>query len=240
MKLTLEKLLQSQGFDTRKGCRRLIRHGALAIDGEVLRDPFAELDASDGLRFELEGEPWVYRERLTIALHKPTGHECSRSPSHHESVFSLLPAPYLARGVQPVGRLDADTTGLLLLTDDGPLNHALSSPKRHVRKTYLATVDEPVTAELCARLLEGVQLHREPTPTRALACRPLAADTRQLELVLDQGKYHQVKRMLAAAGARCVALHRSAIGELALVDLGLDPGAFRELEPAELEQVHAR
>ncbi len=234
MKLSLEKMLQSQGFDTRKGCRRLIRHGLLSVDGTVLRDPFAVIDVEDGLRFELEGEGWTYRERLTLALHKPACYECSRSPSRHASVFELLPAPYVARGLQPIGRLDADTTGLLLMTDDGALNHALSAPKRHVHKVYLATIADTVTSELCARLLEGVQLHHEPQRFRALACRALPESPRQLEIVLDQGKYHQVKRMLAAAGTRCEALHRSAIGALALDDLDLGPAAWRELEADEI------
>jgi 16S rRNA pseudouridine516 synthase len=232
MKLTLEKLLQSQGFDTRKGCRRLIRHGALSIDGEVVNDPFAEVEA-EGLSFELEGERWSYHERLYLALHKPAGYECSREPSHHASVFELLPPPYINRGVQPVGRLDADTTGLLLLTDDGAFNHALSSPKRHVAKTYEATITDEVTDELCAKLEAGVELHREPAPVRALSCRPVHGGgghrSHSLELVLDQGKYHQVKRMLAAAGTRCEALHRSAIGEVSLTELRLEAGAFRLL-----------
>jgi len=134
--------------------------------------------------------------------------------------------------VQPVGRLDHDTTGLLLMSDDGPFIHAQSSPKRHVPKVYQARTQEPVTQDLVDQLLAGVQLHDEPAPLAAQIC--VQRGEYQLEIVLEQGKYHQVKRMLAAAGNHCAALTRIAIGGLQLADLALGPGEWRYLEAEQL------
>ena len=135
------------------------------------------------------------------------------------------------RDVQPVGRLDHDTTGLLLMSDDGSFIHAQSSPKRHIPKVYVATTHDPVTPHLIKRLLVGVRLHDEAEPLTAVVCKML--DTYQLEIVLEQGKYHQVKRMLVAAGNHCTALHRSEIGKLKLEALGLAKGEWCYLEEAE-------
>ena len=131
--------------------------------------------------------------------------------------------------MQPVGRLDADTTGLLLLTDDGPLIHRLTSPRRHVPKVYEAECAQPLTVDQLSRLRDGVQLHDEPAPLRAAAARRLT-ETR-LALTLTEGKYHQVKRMVAAAGNHVVALHRSHFGALAL-PADLAPGQWRWLAGA--------
>ena len=170
----------------------------------------------------------MFHAHLYIALYKPPGYECSRKPSHHPGVLSLLPEQFAWRDTQPVGRLDHDTTGLLLLSDDGSFIHAHTSPKRQVPKIYVATTQVPVTPELIAKLLAGVQLDDEPAPLAVQGCRQL--DAQRLEIVLEQGKYHQVKRMLAAAGNHCESLHRSAIGGLALGSLGLAEGAWCHLD----------
>jgi 16S rRNA pseudouridine516 synthase len=149
-------------------------------------------------------------------------------------VLSLLPDQFTLRDVQPVGRLDHDTTGLLLLSDDGNFIHAQSHPKRHVSKTYVATIQEQVTPELVAQLSAGVKLSDEPAP---LAAKARQLDTYQIEIAIDMGKYHQVKRMLAAAGHHCVALHRTAIGGLTLESLGLKEGAWCYLENEQLAQL---
>jgi len=223
-KLTLDRILQSQGFGTRRACRALIREGAVALGGVAVDNFDAPLEA-EGLSFEVHGESWMYHRQLYLALHKPPGYECSRKPSHHPGIMSLLPAQYGWRETQSVGRLDHDTTGLLLISDDGAFIHAQTSPRRQVPKTFIARTRGPVTPQLVAQLLGGVQLVDEAAPIAVQACRPLAE--RSLEIVLDQGKYHQVKRMLVAAGNHCVALHRSAIGRLDLAALGLREGARR-------------
>ena len=228
---TLDRILQSQGFGSRKDCRGLIARGLVAVAGEVVTDWRRRFDTA-GLVFAVGDEAVSYQEHLYLALHKPPGFECSRKPSHHPSVLTLLPERYLRREVQPVGRLDHDTTGLLLLSDDGAFIHRQSSPRHRVPKVYVATTHEPVTPELVQRLLAGVRLHDEPAPIAARACRAL--DGQRLEIVLEQGKYHQVKRMLAAAGNHCSALQRIAIGGLSLDALGLAEGQWCHLDTAQL------
>lgn len=231
-KLSLDRILQSQGFGTRKYCRALIQEGEVSSAGTVLDDYKASVETA-GLVLTVFDEEWVYRERLYIALNKPANFECSRKPSHHPGVLTLLPEQFTWRELQPVGRLDHDTTGLLLMSDDGPFIHAQSSPKRHVPKLYQATTQAPVDQALIDLLLAGVQLHDEPAPLAALSCEKRAEH--RLEIVLEQGKYHQVKRMLAAAGNHCSALHRAAIGGLTLDALGLDEGEWCYLTQQQLD-----
>jgi len=231
-KLSLDRILQSQGFGTRKYCRSLIDDGDVTINGEVQTDYRAGIE-TEGLVLNVFDEEWQYRERVYIALYKPANFECSRKPSHHPGVLTLLPEQFTWRDVQPVGRLDHDTTGMLLMSDDGPFIHAQSSPKRHVPKIYQATTQDPVTPGLVAQLLAGVKLHDEPAPLAAVTC--VQRGEHLLEIVLEQGKYHQVKRMLAAAGNHCSALHRSAIGGLTLESLGIAEGEWCYLEQAQLD-----
>lgn len=231
---SLDKILQSQGFGSRKWCRELIAGGDVRISGVPVTDYRTTLEPA-GLVFSVFGEEWSFREHIYIALNKPAGIECSRKPSHHPGVLTLFPEQFAWRGVQPVGRLDHDTTGLLLLSDDGAFIHAQSSPRRHVPKLYLATTQEPVDETLIGKLRSGVQLHDEPAPLAATECRAL--DAHRLEIVLEQGKYHQVKRMLAAAGNHCRALQRTAIGGLTLEQLELEEGEWCYLEPEQLESL---
>lgn len=229
-RLTLDLILKSQGFGTRKWCRQLVSEGEVSIAGVTVIDPRAAFETT-GLEFTLFDEVWIYREQVYIALNKPANFECSRKPSHHPGVLTLLPEQFTWRDVQPVGRLDHDTTGMLLMSDDGAFIHAQSSPKRHVPKVYAATTQDPVTPELVERLLAGVKLHDEPASLAAVTCRQL--DANRLEIVLEQGKYHQVKRMLAAAGNHCTALSRTAIGNLTLDALGLKESEWCYLDEAQ-------
>lgn len=230
----LERILHAQGFGTRRDCRRLVRRGAVEVSGQRIKDPQAKFPA-EGLELRVDDMPWTCRARVVLALHKGPDYECSRTPTHHRSVLELLPLPYRTRGVQPIGRLDQDTTGLLLLTDDGPFNHAISSPKRHVPKTYQVETEHPVDDALVEALLAGVLLKGEESPTRALAGR--VTGDRSLELQIGEGRYHQVKRMMAAAGNRCAGLHRSAIGGLQLDTLSLDLNAWCVLSEAQIAAV---
>lgn len=211
--MTLQQVLFTQGFGTRRVCAGIVAAGTVSVGGAVLRDPGVELE-TDGLVFEVDGTQWVFQQRALILLHKPAGYECSRKPRHHPSVLSLLPTPLRTRGVQPVGRLDEDTTGLLLLTDDGALIHRLTSPKHHVPKVYEVLTKHPVDDEQRQQLLAGVVLDDDPQPVRAAAATQTGSHA--LQLTLTAGKYHQVKRMLAAVGNRVEGLHRSAFGALRL------------------------
>jgi 16S rRNA pseudouridine516 synthase len=229
------QILFSQGFGTRRECAGLILNGFASANGVVIDDPDAEVP-TEGLAFTVRGEPWRYFERALVLLHKPAGYECSLKPRHHPSVLSLLPTPLRTRGLQPVGRLDEDTTGLLLLTDDGTLLHKLTSPKHHVPKVYEVSLKHPVDASQVQRLVDGVVLDDDPAPVRAAACE--ATGERSMRLTLTEGKYHQVKRMAAAVSNRVEALHRSAMGALTLGDL--KPGQWRWVEDAEREALTAK
>ena len=221
--MRLEQILFTQGFGTRHECRGLISLGRAAFRSEVLRDPDAEIN-EEGLHFSVDGEIWPYYEKALIVMNKPAGYECSQKPTHHPSVMTLLPAPLRRRGLQPVGRLDADTTGLLLLTDDGALLHRLTHPKRHVGKRYRVACKHPVSESIVQRLEQGVLLVDEKMPL--MATNVAKKSDNVLEMTITSGKYHQVKRMIAAAGNRVEALERISFGKLAL-PADLEPGKWR-------------
>ena len=231
----LQQILFRQGFGSRRECAALLQGGAVRLGERVLRDGLEELDPT-GLTLEVSGQPWHCHERAVVLLHKPAGYECSRQPRHHASVLSLLPMPLRRRNVQPAGRLDEDTTGLLLLTDDGALIHRLTHPRRHVPKVYEVSTAHAVAADQLQSLLAGVVLHDDPTPLRAAACEQTGANS--LRLTITEGRYHQVKRMVAAAGNRVCSLHRSALGGLHL-PADLAPGRWCWLEEAELALLSA-
>jgi len=221
-------LLFTQGFGTRRECAALIASGGLDVEGAGVIDDFGhELDVAGELWFRVRGGPrWPYRQHALVVMNKPAGYECSQKPRHHPSVYSLLPAPLRRRGVQAIGRLDEDTTGVLLFTDDGALVHRLTSPKHHVAKVYEVTCKHPVDAAQVDRLRAGVLLHDDDEIVRAAACE--ASGERSLRLTLVEGKYHQVKRMIAAVGNRVEALERSAFGPVR--GDGLAAGTWRWLD----------
>jgi 16S rRNA pseudouridine516 synthase len=235
--MQLQDILYAQGFGTRRVCAGLIQQGYVSVGNAVCVDAAAEFE-DEGLRLQVQGLEWVCHRRACIMLHKPAGIECSQKPSAWPSVYTLLPPPLRQRpnkgavqGVQAIGRLDQDTTGLLLLTDDGQLIHRLASPRHEVPKVYEVTLKHPAGERELQQLLAGVVLDDDPRPVRAAACE--LADPLHLRLTLTGGKYHQVKRMVAAVGNRVVALHRSQIGGLKLpVDLA--PGQWRWLESSDL------
>ncbi|MEH3086962.1 MAG: 16S rRNA pseudouridine(516) synthase [Xylophilus ampelinus] len=252
--MEIQDILYAQGFGTRRVCAGLVQQGwvqvreaaadAGAADGWRPCAAAHEDVETDGLLLRVQGVEWEYHAQAYLMLHKPAGTECSQKPSTYPSIYTLLPAPLRQRpskhaiqGVQAVGRLDQDTTGLLLLSDDGQFIHRMSSPKKHVPKVYEIGAKHPVDARQVACLLEGVVLDDDPKPVRAAACErvedPAApGETRHLRMTLTDGKYHQVKRMLAAVGNRVETLHRSRIGGLVLD--GLAPGQWRWLRPADL------
>ncbi|MFD0667568.1 pseudouridine synthase [Ramlibacter sp. MAHUQ-53] len=240
--MQLQDLLFSQGFGTRRVCAGLVQQGYVTVEGQPCTDALAEFEP-EGLRFTVQGVPWVYQARAYVLLHKPAGTECSQKPSAWPSIYTLLPAPLRQRpnkgavqGVQAIGRLDQDTTGLLLLTDDGAFIHKMSSPKHHVPKVYEVGTKHPVDERQVQRLLAGVVLDDDPKPVKAAACE--ATGECALRLTLTEGKYHQVKRMLAAVGNRVETLHRSRIGGLAL-PADLAPGQWRWLSADDLALLRA-
>ena len=227
--MRINQILFSQGFGTRRDCDALVLAGLVSHEGQQIDDPDTEFDPL-GLQLTVRGQLWQIHAKALLMLNKPANYECSQKPKHHSSILSLFPPPLRQRGIQPVGRLDADTTGLLLMTDDGALIHRLTSPKYHVPKVYEVGCKHPVDASQIERLLAGVKLVDDPATVRAAACE--ASGESSLRLTLTEGKYHQVKRMLAAVGNRVESLHRSAIGDLRLPG-SLAPGQWAWLGNAE-------
>ena len=229
MAMHIARILYSQGFGTRRDCSALVQRGDVAVDGRPVTDPNQDFPEHQ-LRFTVQGKPWEYHATALVLLHKPKGYECSQKPRHHPSVLWLLPPPLRTRGVQPVGRLDEDTTGLLLLTDDGGLIHRLTSPKHHVPKVYEVGCKHAVTDAQVSSLLAGVVLDDDSLPVRAAAAERTGEHT--VRMTLTEGKYHQVKRMIAAAGNRVEVLHRNAFGTLNLAGT-VEPGQWRWVSAAE-------
>ncbi|MEC8123112.1 MAG: pseudouridine synthase [Pseudomonadota bacterium] len=212
----LEKMLQSQGFGSRKHCQQLIKNGAIQIQNEVITDPKFKLDL-DHLEFSVYQQTFQYREHVYIALNKPQNYECSHQSTYHFSVFDLFDDVLMNRGLQSVGRLDQDTTGLLLFTDDGQFLQALTHPKKHVPKVYQIQTVDPITDEQIQQLEQGVELRNEKGLFAATDVQRLAEHA--LKITVHQGVYHQVKRMLAAVGNKVERLHRAQVGQLVLNDL---------------------
>jgi 16S rRNA pseudouridine516 synthase len=237
----LSDLLFSQGFGTRRICAGLVQQGHVNIDlgsGLQLIDEDQDIPPLEGMLYEVQSVLWQFHTKAYVLLNKPAGTECSHKPSAWPSVYSLLPTPLRQRpaktglqGVQAVGRLDQDTTGMLLLSDDGQFIHRMSSPKHHVPKVYELTTEDALDEKVVAKLIQGVVLNDDPAPVKAAACNLTGSHT--LQLTLTEGKYHQVKRMLAAVGNRVEGLHRSQMGGLSL-PANLAPGQWCWLGPAQL------
>jgi 16S rRNA pseudouridine516 synthase len=247
--MQLQDILFSQGFGTRRVCAGLIQRGLVAvvqkIDGkqtmEVCTDSTQEF-VTLGLRFLVQGVEWPYCEKAYLMLNKPAGYECSQKPSSYPSVYTLLPAPLRQRpsqsavsGVQAVGRLDQDTTGLLLLSDDGKFIHAMNSPRKEVPKIYQVRLKHEISSLQIEKLLQGVILDDDPKPVRAAECEMV--NERTINLTLTQGKYHQVKRMIAAVSNRVEGLHRTKVGNLGL-NSELKPGQWRWLTDNDLSLIY--
>ncbi|MEQ1487568.1 MAG: 16S rRNA pseudouridine(516) synthase [Methylotenera sp.] len=214
-KLNIERIISNQGFGTRKQCRLMIVNDEITVNGVVCNDPDATFEL-ENLHYTVKGEPWEYREKSYLMLHKPSDYECSHKTQHHPTIYSLLPHPLVVRDVQCIGRLDEDTTGLILISDDGQFIHRMSSPKHRVPKIYEVTCKHPMSDEQIAHILKGVQLIDEDAPIAALACTRISENV--IQMTLAEGKYHQVKRMVAAISNRVEALKRIQIGELKLPD----------------------
>ena len=245
--MQLQDILYTQGFGTRRVCAGLIQQGLVKVyqadTAEVITDVTTDMEAT-GLRYQVQGVDWEYHALAYIAFNKPAGTECSQKPSVHPSIYTLLPSPLRLRpqksaiqGVQAVGRLDQDTTGLLLLSDDGQFIHRMSSPKKHIAKVYEVTTKHPIDDKQVQKLLAGVVLDDDLKPVKAAAA--VKVTEHHLQLTLTEGKYHQVKRMLAAVGNRVEGLHRSKIGNFEL-PVDLLPGQWRWLSTLDLEQVQLK
>jgi 16S rRNA pseudouridine516 synthase len=220
--MRLDRLLRTLGLGTRGQAKDILRAGRLTVDGVPVRDPAQTIDPEHAA-LALDGQPIAYQSVHCLMFHKPSGVLTAAADARAPTVMDLLPPLYRASGVMPVGRLDKDTTGFLLLTNDGALAHRLLDPKRHVDKVYEVTLDASPTPEDAAAFAAGLRL----SDFQALPAElDLSGD--RPRVTVREGKFHQVKRMFAARGIHVEALHRRSIGPISL-DPALAPGAFRPL-----------
>jgi 16S rRNA pseudouridine516 synthase len=221
----LDQLLANLGYCSRREAREWIADNRIVVRGEPAEDPAQKVSPAE---VRVDGEPLDHPDGLLLLLHKPLGLVCSHDEREGPNVYSLLPGRWRRRNptITTVGRLDKDTSGLLLLTDQSPLVHRLTSPKRKVPKIYRATLDRDASPEWVPLFASGtLRLDGEPDPCAPATLEFLAP--REAQLTLTEGRYHQVRRMFAACGATVLALHRVKFGDLDLGDLA--PGAWREL-----------
>jgi len=213
---------------TRSQAGKLIRQGEILLNGVPCKQPAQQIKEADVV--VLDEEPLQLTGPRYILLHKPAGYVCSTDDPDHNTVFVLLDEPNVEK-LHTVGRLDLDTTGLLLITDDGQWSHKISSPKHECAKTYRAWLADPVEDSAIALFAEGVMLRGEKTPTKPAEL-DIVSPTECL-LTIHEGRYHQVKRMFAAIGNKVVQLHRERVGPLTL-DESLAEGEYRHLSADEI------
>ncbi|HKJ83877.1 MAG TPA: pseudouridine synthase [Mariprofundaceae bacterium] len=225
----VDRLLSRLGYGSRRDVRQWIKQGRITCEGEALRSPSTHV-GPDTMRFD--GEPLDHPDGITLIYHKPVGATCSHK-EHGRLIYDDFPERWQQRNppLTSIGRLDKDTSGLLILTDDGQLNHTISSPKHHIPKTYQVTLASPLRGDETESFAAGtLLLDSETTPCLPAKLHPLSA--KEAELTIHEGRYHQVRRMFVAVGNHVSALHRSHIGRLGLDDL--PPGHYRLMTPHEL------
>lgn len=231
--MRLDKLLSNMGAGSRKEVKLLLKAGAIQVDGEIVRDPKQHVDV-ESQQVLMYGEPVTYQKYIYLMMNKPPGVISATEDKRDETVIDLLFEDVTYFKPFPVGRLDKDTEGLLLLTNDGAFNHALMSPKKHVEKTYYAEVAGVLTQEDVEAIAAGVTLEDgyQAKPGKLVILSTTETDS-TLELTITEGKFHQVKRMMLALGKEVTFLKRRSIGRLEL-DPALALGDYRELTQEEL------
>lgn len=230
--MRLDKYITQVSDLSRKDAKRLLRTGLVSVDSEVVKDP--TLHIRDGMQVCIEGEVLQPPRPRYFMLNKPQGYVCVTKDRDHPTVLELLDEPNKDK-LQIAGRLDIDTTGLVLITDDGKWNHAVTSPKRDCDKTYYVTLAMDISEDSGEKFRQGVMLEGELKPTQPATLEPVF--TNEARLTIQEGRYHQVKRMFAAVGNRVNELHRESVGDITL-DCSLEPGEYRELTASEIASVN--
>ncbi|GAB3349163.1 16S rRNA pseudouridine(516) synthase RsuA [Chromohalobacter beijerinckii] len=235
--MRLDRFLSESTELTRSLAKKALHRGEVEVDGEVIKNAAFKLDDKQDVRWM--GAPLALVGVRYLMLNKPTGYECTTRPGRYPSVVELLDVTKRER-LHIAGRLDVDTTGLVLITEDGQWSHRLTSPKRRCDKHYLVTLAQPLMDGAEDLLAAGLMLEREDKPTLPAHLERLSAPDEgelvQARLVIQEGRYHQIKRMFAALGNEVVALHRERIGDIVL-DSALAPGEWRELTEAEIASI---
>jgi 16S rRNA pseudouridine516 synthase len=233
--MRLDRFLANQGEGSRSEVRRLIRSGAVAVNGSIVKNEAAAIDPGRD-KSSVTGREVHYRSYLYLMLNKPAGVISATEDRRSRTVLDLLPSKYHNKGLFPVGRLDKDTEGLLLLTNHGELGHRLLAPKQHVPKCYFAILDEACVAADQAAFREGLVLEDGSRCRPAELEIPNPENPTEVQVIIVEGKFHQIKRMFEAVGKRVVYLKRLSMGSLRL-DAALQPGEFRELTQEEAAEL---
>ena len=235
--MRLDRLLATLGVGSRSEVHAMLRRGEVSLEGQAVTSPSLSIDP-DCVHLQVRGALLDTRLQRHVMLHKPTGILTAARDRKQPTVMDLLPAVYASIGCMPVGRLDKDTTGLLLLTTDGELNHRLLSPERHVAKRYHVWVDGPLGAAEQQAFATG--LHSDDFTARPAEMEILRSDAQEAEalVTVQEGQFHQIKRMFACVQRSVTRLHRCCFGPLAL-DAALRPGEWRELTSGELHALYA-
>lgn len=224
----IDKIIASQGQYSRKEVKALIAKGRIAVDGRVVTSSSEKADA-EAAQITIDGKPLVFKRNLYLILNKPKGYVSATEDRDHPTVLELVPQEYRGRDLFPAGRLDRDTTGLMIITDDGVLAHNILAPKKHVPKLYHVGLDIPVTEGMRVGFSEGVMLNDGICKAADL----VKTGEKTAEVTLREGRYHQIKRMFGCFGAEVVELKRLGMGRLTLPE-DLAEGECRELSAEEL------
>ncbi len=234
----LDKILASQGTLSRKDVKELIKKGRVILNGKVVRDSAVKIDVQTD-KVCLDGEEISLKKHIYIMLNKPQGVVSASDSDTDKTVVDLVPDELSRKGLFPAGRLDKDTTGFVLITDDGEFAHRILSPKNHIFKTYLARLDHSLSDSDIKLIENGITLADGTTLKEAKLEIVEEGENPLVKIMICEGKYHQVKRMFAAAGNKVISLHRSKMGGLDL-DTALKAGECREITPEELKKIEVR
>ncbi|GAB1671226.1 16S rRNA pseudouridine(516) synthase RsuA [Mannheimia haemolytica] len=233
--MRLDKFIAENTGLTRSQAAKVLKSGVVTVNGNIEKSGAAKISQEDEIYYEDQKLEWV-EEGQYFMLYKPQGYICSHDDGEYPTVFQFFDYPLMTK-LHTAGRLDVDTTGLVLLTDDGKWSHRITSPKHHCEKTYLVTLADPVEDFYAQRLAEGILLSGEKEPT--LPAQLEILDDYNVNLTISEGRYHQVKRMFAALGNKVEALHRWRIGDVVL-DERLEEGEFRSLTSEEIASFNGK
>lgn len=228
--MRLDKFLAEQTGLSRSQVTKLLRDGLVELNGAVVKSGATQISQADQILFDGEPLHWLENGQY-LMLYKPQGYICSHDDGEYPTVYQFFDYP-LKNKLHSVGRLDVDTTGLVLLTDDGQWSHRITSPKYHCEKTYLVTLADPIEDNYQSAVEQGILLRGEKQPTKPGKLEII--DDYNLNLTISEGRYHQVKRMFAALGNKVVGLHRWRIGDIVL-DEQMDEGEYRTLTQMEID-----
>lgn len=227
----IDKIIASQGGYSRSEVKKLIQQKKIKVNGEIITSPNIKIDTANA-KILIDNEALTIKEHIYLMLNKPEGYVSATKDGKDKTVLDLVPDEYKSREVFPAGRLDKNTTGLMIITDDGQMAHNILAPKKHISKKYEVTIDIPVTEEMRNGFKDGVDL----IDGKCKSSDMVITGQYTAEVILTEGRYHQIKRMFGCYGAKVTKLHRTQMGKLELPK-DLAPGKTRELTPEELEKL---